>query len=300
MRRWVKLAGEQFLTSLGLARWGRRAQGDRVAILAYHNVVPDDLAPSGDRSLHLPLTSFQEQLDVLQGHFDIIGLDELHLAGSGRPRAVITFDDAYRGAVTLGLAEIRSRRLPATVFVCPGRLGGEGFWWDRLATGDGLPPDIRARALHEFQGREDLIGEQFPGQSTLNEMLEPATAEELRAALGEGVTLASHTWSHPNLARIGADLRRRELERARQWLLVSGLPGVLPHHLSFPYGLWSEEVRRDAEATGYSWLYRVEGGLTSIRTNGVSHVIPRINVPAGVSVAGFELLIARASFSRRD
>lgn len=298
MRRWVKLAGEQFLTSLGLARWGRRAQGDRVAILAYHNVVPDDLAPSGDRSLHLRLADFRAQLDMLQEHYELVGLGDLGRESAGRPRAAITFDDAYRGAVTIGLDEVRARGLPATIFVCPGRLGGDAFWWDRLAEGAGLPSHLRAHVLEELEGREDLVTEQIPrqpGQRALPRTLLPATVDELRAALGDRVTVASHTWSHPNLARVGADTRRSEMNLAREWLLTSRLPGVLLGHLSFPYGLWSAEVRADAEALGYSWMYRVDGGLAAIGAGAIPRVVPRMNVPAGLSLRGFELLLARAA-----
>src|SRR2546423_5455975 len=111
----VKAIAERVLLASGgrAARWRMR---DRTLILAYHNVVPDEQPIFGDRSLHLRRSDFAAQLDALRETHDVVPLPAVLLPSHGpRPRAAITFDDAYAGAVTLGVAEVVARGLPATV-----------------------------------------------------------------------------------------------------------------------------------------------------------------------------------------
>lgn len=299
MQTWkqlIKPAAEHALTAFGFARRARGRSRDRVAILAYHNVVPDGARPVGDVSLHLPLTSFRRQMDLLGKYYDIVSLDQLSQPpSSDRPRAAITFDDAYRGAVELALPDLVARGYPSTVFVCPGLLGGGPFWWDRLTDGgpSGLDPDVRSQALGEFQGRDDLLAERFPDQPELPAYLLPGTADDLvAAAKADVVSFASHTWSHPNLTQIDGGRLAEELQTSRTWMEEQCPGRVLPEHLSFPYGLWNANVVRAAAQIGYRWLYRVDGGPAVISVEQDPLVIPRINIPAGVSLRGFELRVA--------
>ncbi|MGH7632405.1 MAG: hypothetical protein ACRENC_01650, partial [Gemmatimonadaceae bacterium] len=134
-------------------RWQRR--GD-VLVLAYHDIVPEGERPCGDQSLHLPQSRFAEQLDALVRTHDVISLEQA-LSGRAprRPAAAITFDDAYQGAVTAGVAEVAKRGLPATIFVATAYVDGGDFWWDALAANHGaLPPELRERALTEFAGAD--------------------------------------------------------------------------------------------------------------------------------------------------
>ncbi|HSJ25726.1 MAG TPA: hypothetical protein VK929_13710, partial [Longimicrobiales bacterium] len=135
-----------------LAAVRRRAYGG-VLVLAYHNIVPDGAVVSGDPSLHLRQSDFARQLDALMALCDVVPLDRvLERTTSLRPRAALTFDDGYRGALTVGAAELRARRLPATYFISPGLLGGS-FWWDEVAGGATLPDSVRDHALGALRGR---------------------------------------------------------------------------------------------------------------------------------------------------
>src|SRR5690606_35559597 len=77
-------------------------------ILAYHNVVPEGESAAGDRSLHLPVADLRSQLDRLTRTHDVVPLASLLDPGveRNRPRVAITFDDAYRGAITCGVDEL--------------------------------------------------------------------------------------------------------------------------------------------------------------------------------------------------
>lgn len=293
----------------------RRHRG-RVLVLAYHNVLPEDASPGGDRSLHMSRRAFSEQLDALRESYRVVPLrDALEELGSPkdraadgdtrRPRAVVTFDDAYRGAVTCGLEELARRDLPATVFVSPGLLGGDGFWWDRLPaeredegnggrrpTG-GSGPD-RETLLRDLAGRGTEILKQVrrrgctPGDPPEHAL--PVTAGELRDVAGRpGLTFGAHSWSHANLARLEGDELEEELVRPRVWLERELGDAFLPV-LAYPYGRCSDPAVQAAGEAGYRAAFTVSGGSFAPDAAD-AHRLPRTNVPAGVSVDGFRLRV---------
>ncbi len=264
-------------------------------VLAYHNIVPDGERPVGDLSLHLPQASFSAQLDLLASTHDIVSLDEAvrPVDGSARPRAAITFDDAYRGAVRAGVPELARRGLPATIFVAPAFVGGGTFWWDALADDTGLPEAIRSHALGALRGEDSAIRRWASGQGIRERALPDhqtvaAEAELAEATRNAGIQLAAHTWSHPNLAALDDDQLESEISRPLEWLRARFV--AVTRWISYPYGLWSPAAERVAEAAGYEGGLRVDGGwLDPARSRTQRFAIPRLNIPAGVSIAGFEL-----------
>ena len=294
LRQGAKRALEILLARGGIARWVSLDPGDAL-ILAYHNIRPDDATPAGDQPLHLSLGSFRDQLDRLCDVLDVVPLTELLDSPRGNcPRAAITFDDAYRGAVTLGIPELVARGLPATVFVTPAFLGGHSFWWDALAGPHGLPDDLRTRALEELRGEDAAIRHWAISAGLAPSEPPPdcraATEADLaRAASSPGITLGSHTWSHPNLARLDGVRLTEELERPLAWLRER-FEQVSPW-LSYPYGLWSESVVAATRRAGYQAALRVDGGWYRAG-QGDDYSLPRLNLPAGLSGDGFTLRLA--------
>lgn len=295
----LKATVEQALVSSGLPAVSRLIRRRSVLILAYHNVVPTGVAIGGDSSLHLPATTFAAQLDLLQTTHDIVPLDAVlngQLVRGHRPRAVITFDDAYRGAVTIGIRELVTRALPATVFVAPAFLGGRFFWWDAMTQADtpGAAESFRKRALQEHRGADEAVRRWAERSGyhtrTLPDAAACASADELRAASSQpGVTLGSHSWSHPNLLRLTSTELREELTRPLVWLRER-FEHVLPV-IAYPYGLSSPAVESVAAAAGYSAGVLVSGGWMPLRPRN-PFALPRLNVPAGLSVRGFLLRTA--------
>ena len=294
VRSFARGAVERMLLPLAGAARRRPAHARSAAILSYHNVSPDGAGKVGDTSLHLPFHSFLEQIERLTRTHHVVGLDELvegRRVAREKPLAAITFDDAYRGALTLALPALVDRGLPATIFVAPGLIGEDAFWWDGLASpdGSGLYPGVRKRVLEIERGRS-ACGKMV--DLRLRPDQGPADPEALaRAASLPGVSLAPHTWSHPNLTALPSDELEAELERPRTWLRANFADRALENHLAFPYGLWDRRVAAAARAVGYRHLYRVEGGIAQIGRLG-TEALPRINVPAGLSGAGFELRVA--------
>ena len=294
LRALLKGAAERAMVWSGGARLARRRMTGRALVLAYHNVVPDDAPPMGDRANHLPLASFRAQMRELRSTHDVVPLAELLTLAprrATRPRAAITFDDAYRGTITLAIPELVRLGLPATVFVAPAMLGGKTFWWDALGSaGDGLDAGVRGRALHELCGQEESV-RRWARDAGLDlarmpDMACTASEDEVVAVAAlPGISLGSHSWSHPNLTRISQSELSSELARPLAWL-TSRVAKPLPW-IAYPYGCFDGEVERAAAAAGYSAALGVSGGWLSSRTTADLFALPRENIPPGLSIHGF-------------
>jgi peptidoglycan/xylan/chitin deacetylase (PgdA/CDA1 family) len=296
IRKILKAGVERGLLWSGAARLRRAQHRSRVLVLAYHNVVPDGQVVAGEASLHLPRARFVAQLEALRRSHDVVALDtvlESTSAGRRRPRVVITFDDAYRGAVTVGVDELARRGLPATVFVAPAFVDGASFWWDCLSdpmAGE-VPPAVREHALAVLGGDDVAVRGWAVEQGIQIHSPVPnavgATVDELAAAARcPGITFGSHTWSHPNLTALDLTELRMQVERPLTWLRER-FENVVPW-LSYPYGLTSPAVEAVVREAGYSGALRVDGGWIPEQIAS-PFALPRYNVPAGLSDAGFQL-----------
>lgn len=302
LRRGAKVTAEYAAIWSGAARIARNSHSHDALILAYHNIVPEDEVVAGDRSLHLPQRTFARQLDALQRTHEIAPLADLLQPGTSRgrhagsrPRAVITFDDAYQGTMTAGVAELRRRDLPATVFVTPAFVGGHSFWWDLLAPPDGeIVPATREHALTACRGRQDEVTQWAAVNGIRLQTVPPharcSSIEELDSALQyANLTLGSHTWGHPNLTRLTTSELTEELNAPQRWLNRFG-DRVLPV-ISYPYGRANTAVHEAARKAGYVAGLMIDGGWAGSRQAG-QFVLPRLNIPAGVSEAGFTVRAA--------
>jgi peptidoglycan/xylan/chitin deacetylase (PgdA/CDA1 family) len=262
-------------------------------VLAYHGIRPTGEAPAGEQALHLERSRFEEQLDVLGEVARVVPLDQIlvpDVAVAPRPLVAITWDDAYAGAVTAGVDAVVIRGMPATIFVSPGRLGGQTFWWDRLAMqhGGSIRPSLRERILGELAGDEERVVREFSALPVPGAVPEWArTADEgtlARAASRRGITVASHSWSHVNLSAVDPERLAQELRDPLKWLRERF--GGFGPWLSLPYGLGSATVRQRAQAAGYDAVLHVRGGW--VPKHGVDYSsLPRLNIPAGLSLDAF-------------
>jgi peptidoglycan/xylan/chitin deacetylase (PgdA/CDA1 family) len=293
----LKHLGERALVSSGAARLARIKLRKRTLVLAYHNIVPDGDSLSGNLNLHLPQREFARQLDVLVRTHDVVPIDALLRppSSAGRPRVIVTFDDAYAGALTAGIDELVRRGMPATIFVAPALLGSVP-WWDILAgwTRGMVPDHLQRHALDALGGHSTEIlrwVQSQPIDSTPPSRLPHiGTESQLEAAASKpGITLGSHTWSHPNLCTLTNTELQTELARPLQWL-QSRFTTVAPW-LSYPYGYFSDSIQNVAAKVGYLGSFRIDGGWVP-RSASPPHAIPRLNIPSGLSLNGFRLRLA--------
>lgn len=300
MARGWKRAVEAVLARSGVARWAEGRRRPSTVILAYHNIVPTGEDAVGDVGLHVDRSTFADQLDWLLEGRPLVSLEGAFHASEGddATRIVITFDDAYRGTMTAGMEELEKRGVPSTVFVPPGLLGTDGFWWDRLAPSGGGPLDplVREHALTELQGRQDRILSWAHAEGLgVNEMPEHARPVDERVLepgdLPSGTTLGAHTWSHPNLTALSREHVRTQLVECRDWL--SRRTDRYVDWLAYPYGLADDGVEKEA-SEHFDGALLVAGGASVVKGHriGGGHSIPRINVARGLSLEGLASRLA--------
>lgn len=280
--------------TLGLGHLLRRRRSGGI-VLCYHNVIADDDEPPGDAALHLPVREFDAQLDVLDRYFSVITLGEMvDRQRSGRTlrgTVAITFDDGYRGVLLHALPRLRARAVPATMFVTSaGADSGATYWWDWPKPGaEAGAPVLRTLLLDECRGDRKQIAEALGVEAVeAAETFRPASWEELRAASGPDFTFGVHTVSHRNLAALDRQAVRQELtENASD---IERELGVQPFAVAYPYGAWSPAVASEVAAVG------LRAGLTLDSHDVVSSThpmsLPRVNVPASLSVPAFTLWVS--------
>jgi peptidoglycan/xylan/chitin deacetylase (PgdA/CDA1 family) len=128
---------------------------------------------------------------------------------------VVTFDDGYRCVHEIALPILEQNGVPATVFVVAGRVGKTNDW-------------MQARNLPQ----RELLG-----------------WDELREMRNRGISLGSHTLTHPRLPEISPGELSRELEESRK-ILEDGF-GHPVTQFAYPFGQFNEAVRAATERAGY-------------------------------------------------
>ena len=293
IRQLLKDSAEAILGGDWIAPLFKRRTSGLDLILGYHNVVPPGESLIGTESLHIGSNAFLEHVEEAMGGHRLVPLRQiLEESPAGESRIAITFDDAYAGVVDHTLPELNRLGVPAMVFLAPVFVGGPSFWWDSLSASEGvtLTETARNHALWQLGGEQERI-KKWATEVGLEwrEMPDHARCASLeslkRAASLPNIEFASHSWSHPNLAAIGAAQVREELHKSRRWLHDQDLGGC--DFLAYPYGYENEMVRSVATDCGYLGGLNITGGWMRARPH--PFAIPRLNVPAGLSLRGFRL-----------
>ncbi|MFJ8081257.1 polysaccharide deacetylase family protein [Streptomyces sp. NPDC096205] len=134
----------------------------------------------------------------------------------------LTFDDGYADFVTAALPVLRRHRCNATLFVLPGRLGGDNAW-------DPLGP------------RKPLL-----------------TADGIRRAAGEGVEIGSHGLTHIDLTRAADPVLEAEVTESRA--LLSELTGAPVAGFCYPYGAVDRRAVTAVAEAGYAYACAIDPG----------------------------------------
>lgn len=265
----------------------RTGRGDRL-VLSYHNVVAAGVTPNGDRSLHLPIDQFLEQLRIIQSEAVVVPLVELLRTENSSERLVaITFDDAYASALELGVRACHAVNAACTIFVAPGLLGRVPYW-DVAASRGEWNDDDRKRFLWTAAGEAEHTPGSLPPHHALSSMM-VATESQLDgvATLGT-VTLGNHTMRHPNLGAVSPERAVREISDAHRWLEERYSHKLAPA-IAYPYGIPPRPLDMTGQLDAVSYGLMVSGGWAKRGGQHNHWAFPRWNIPAGISADGFRL-----------
>ncbi|MFP8883966.1 polysaccharide deacetylase family protein [Streptomyces mangrovi] len=154
-----------------------------------------------------------------------VGVGELlreRAAGRGAGLVGLTFDDGYADFIGEAVPLLRRHGCTATVFVLPGRLGGDNEW-------DPLGP------------RKPLL-----------------TEAGIRAAVGAGMEVGSHGLLHLDLTAADDETLRRETGGSRE--LLEEITGRRAEGFCYPYGTVDHRAVRAVRAAGYAYACAIDPG----------------------------------------
>lgn len=202
-----------------------------IRMLMYHRV---DRLPAYDQLTVSP-ERFAEQIGYLASRYRMLSLDqavaELSGAGRVRPGVVVTFDDGYRDNLVHALPVLRRHRVPATIFVTT-RFCDQDLNHPRYGAG--------SRHLH-------------------------LTWEEVRELASEpGITVGSHTVTHPFLSRLDAQAATREIAGSRE--LIAERLGRAVDFFCYPSGEFTVREEQLVAAAGYRAAVSVAPGVNRTGT----------------------------------
>lgn len=262
---------------------------DRVVVLNYHRIRPDDASFSTlfDDAVYGPTVSqFEDQMLWLKQTVRILSEAELiefkHARrGPGEMSVVITADDGYLDNYTRVFPVLRRHRIPAIFFIPSSfiesrRLG----WWDHLAyllkrtakqqiTYDGRALDLVQRRDEAFAFLNRTIIDQMRGlaHSLLDDLaqiceVDPPSAqaqdrelmtwEQLQEMHQHDIAIGSHTHTHPILSGLDPERQREELTVSKE--LIQRRVGCAVRSVAYPVGArahFTAETQRIAKQSGY-------------------------------------------------
>ena len=340
LRSFVAAALKTTLYGSGVLALVRRAggSGSRLPVLTYHSVSSDGLYRTP--SIAISPALFERQMAFLAAHYRVISLDDVIDCIDRRrpfpPRAVaITFDDGYLDNFAAALPILLRYRLTATFFVTAGPVvRGERFWvsWLRtavlsapdlggLASTELIPPALSSRARREdrepivdaitgrmnragLTERDDLLEQTaralridaVPAEGAA-ELLRPEHVRELARA---GMTIGSHTVSHPNLPSLTATEAFSELAESKR--LLEEITGEPVRHVSYPGGpesgrpIFTRETMELAQRAGYRSASSSARDPVTLDTD--RFALGRYDVHERMGFAGFAFGLEEGSLRR--
>jgi len=196
----------------GLLRVIGKRTSSKCVVLYYHSI------PARHRE------RFARQMDMLCRFTQPVSADTKACLSEGRRYAVVTFDDANENIIANALPELKSREIPATIFVITEKLGRIPDW------------------------------ENFSVDFTEDDRI--MTLEQLQKLPSGLVTLGSHTMNHVLLTSVDIQAARDEITGSRVHLeKMVNLPVRM---LSFPYGAYNGELVESCRAAGYERVFTTD------------------------------------------
>jgi peptidoglycan/xylan/chitin deacetylase (PgdA/CDA1 family) len=259
-------------------------------VAAYHRVVEHFGALEGVAlpAMEISARTFEKHLDWMASRFEIISLDDFGSATKrSKPLAAITFDDGYSDIYHHAFPILKRKGIPAGIFIVTDLVGtaeppmherlhallatalrrqdagGPAGWKPALP----VPPKIArdpfaiTRFLLATLSRYELLNliAQLELVTDLDEQwrvpLRPLDWNMLREMQRAGMTIGSHTRSHPVLTREIYDDVREEAEGSRR--AIERHLGTQARCFAYPNGSFNRTVVDTIRDAGYDFAFTI-------------------------------------------
>jgi len=227
-----------------------------VPVLMYHSIAAD--ATRKFRRFVMHPSEFAAQMEYLAAAgYHPVTTAELVSSRSGRPLprrpVVLTFDDAYTDFYSAALPVLRAHGFRATLYVPTAYVGGTTRF--NMSVGE------QNRAVLSWRALLDIAA--------------------------EGIEVAAHSHTHPQLDRVPPLVVSDEVHRSRG--LLEQTLGLAVDGFAYPFGYWNHAARAAIAAAGYRYACAVDELVTVPGDDLLT--LPRLTVNAGIGVAGLARLL---------
>ena len=191
----------------------------RIVILMYH-IVAEPLSAQEARYCCTPQRFEAQMRHLRESRTRLLTLDEIADAFDGRDRwpdggVAVTFDDGFAETFANALPVLARHRIPATMFAVADRAGASNDW---------------------------MSSRGFPSRRLMS-------AAELREMAAAGISIGSHTRTHPRLPEIDPAAKRDEIRVSKDCL--EEMIGRSVTAFAYPYGLFDDDARLAVQEAGY-------------------------------------------------
>jgi len=283
----------QALAWSGCLRWAERRLRDSGAIvpLTFHRVLDDDsyLRTNSLPGIVIRESTFRELVKYVVDHCESVAFGD---ATPGRPcqmiRIAFTFDDGWRDNYTTAFPIVRSFKVPATIFVCPGVLGRTTPFWPEhiLALLRATRPNGGVNQFMEVieslkrrtpEQREQYIAElsaRTPNPIQASPVDRTLSWDEIVEMDKSGICFGSHTDTHQILTAIPANVAHEEMRHSKA--ILEQMLGKPCRTFAYPNGNWSPEAQQVVQRVGFTRAVTTQRGIWTSVTDPLA--IPRSNV----------------------
>lgn len=301
-----KKALARVIHALGVIKLCRPMIPGRLVVFNYHRIREDKPGrphPFDDDVFGPTAAEFIRQMKWLKRNVNVISESDLigHLRSGNSLRGLnvlITFDDGYIDNYTLAYPVLKELRIPAIFFIASAMVRDRTLgWWDIAAylikSADrreicwrGTVLDLtydRTGAIRYFQallqkmrpaGMRDLMEElaeycRVPFPDADEQDAQIMNWDQIRTVYRDGITIGSHTHSHPTMSTLSA--REQKEEMLISATMLKEKIGAAVRSVAYPLGgrahISEDTVRAAAEAgyeagfsfnTGYNILTRMD------------------------------------------
>jgi len=209
----------------------------RIIVLMYHGTPKDK--PSSKYSIKA--VTFSRHINYLKrsGWRTATFKELLHQNTIPDKTVILTFDDGYADNYEGAFRVLLDYSMTATWFIVSGYIGKHALW--------------RGVASNETKILTKL---------------------QLREMLSYGMEIASHTYSHPDLAMLTYNDQLIELSRSK--VELEEVVNETITSFAYPFGKYNQDTIRAVSDTGYGIACSVISGRFSLSSN--PYLIPRITI----------------------
>ena len=303
---WARL-----LQASGLLWWARRQLQRRgaVAVLTFHRVLnaSEYRLTCSVPGIVIRRRTFESLAEYVSGKYEAVDFAQAVEAPAGKLRVMFTFDDGWKDNFTNALPVMRTRGMPATIFVCPGLVGRTlPFWPEVVASlvGKASPPVtgtetealIETLKTYSTERRRQFIarlyerhapaggGEAYNGDRTVS-------WNDIREMDEAGVKFGCHTHTHQILTTVPAQTARQEIRESKHAIETALCKRC--DLFAYPNGNTSAATRRILAEEGFTAAFTTQKGAWTSGSDRMA--IPRVNV-CEASVVGLTGRFSSAMF----